>query len=416
MAYDTPDDWEIVRRAHVARARTRSRASKPRCARAWRAASSRRGARRSRARSRPTTWGGDAPVLPQRRRPASRRRRASRDAAEAATAAYARARRVPPRRVRAARRPTRPGRPRALRAVRARVQRHRARPRRDVRVGLGGALPHRGRDAARSASASSPARRSPTVDRAPRDDPTRTIDGVDEFQRWNQDLIDTTIAELDGTHFDIPAPVHRCEAMIAPPGGAAAMYYTGPSEDFSRPGRTWYPTLGKTTLPALGRGVDLLPRRRPRPSPAGRAGALPRRHAVPLPAHARLRVGPRRRLGAVRRAADGRARLPRRPRVRARHARARRRCARCASIVDIGMHLELPIPAHERYHPGETWTPELALPFVIERSCVPRRLHAQRGRPLPRLARPGDQLQGRRAGVARGPRRRASAATAPPST
>ena len=37
-------------------------------------------------------------------------------------------------------------------------------------------------------------------------------------------------------------------------------------------------------------------------------------------------------------------------------------------VVDIGMHLELPIPAHERYHPGETWTPELALPFVIERS------------------------------------------------
>jgi uncharacterized protein (DUF885 family) len=40
-------------------------------------------------------------------------------------------------------------------------------------------------------------------------------------------------------------------------------------------------------------------------------------------------------------------------------------------IVDIGMHLELPIPGGERYHPGEWWTPELALPFVIERSCFP---------------------------------------------
>jgi uncharacterized protein (DUF885 family) len=40
-------------------------------------------------------------------------------------------------------------------------------------------------------------------------------------------------------------------------------------------------------------------------------------------------------------------------------------------VVDIGMHLELTIPAHERYHPGETWTPELALPFVIERSRFP---------------------------------------------
>ena len=44
--------------------------------------------------------------------------------------------------------------------------------------------------------------------------------------------------------------------MIAPPGGAAAMYYTGPSEDFSRPGRTWYPTMGKTRFP-LWREVSI---------------------------------------------------------------------------------------------------------------------------------------------------------------
>jgi uncharacterized protein (DUF885 family) len=40
-------------------------------------------------------------------------------------------------------------------------------------------------------------------------------------------------------------------------------------------------------------------------------------------------------------------------------------------IVDIGMHLELPIPARERYHPGDRWNAEIALPFVIERSCFP---------------------------------------------
>jgi uncharacterized protein (DUF885 family) len=40
-------------------------------------------------------------------------------------------------------------------------------------------------------------------------------------------------------------------------------------------------------------------------------------------------------------------------------------------VVDIGMHLELAIPAGERYHPGEVWTPELALPFVLERSYYP---------------------------------------------
>ena len=78
------------------------------------------------------------------------------------------------------------------------------------------------------------------------------IEGEDAFRAWLQDLMDRTVDELDGVHFDIPARVRRVEAMIAPPGGAAAMYYTGPSEDFSRPGRTWYPTQGRTRFPLWG--------------------------------------------------------------------------------------------------------------------------------------------------------------------
>ena len=183
----------------------------------------------------------------------------------------------------------------------------------------------------------------------------------------------STIAELNGTHFDIAAPVQRCEAMIAPPGGAAAMYYTGPSEDFTRPGRTWYPTHGQDPLPAVGRGVDLLPRGRARPSPAGRAGAVPRRRAVSATSarsgfvsghgegwalYAERLMGelgylddPAYELGMLARAGDARGARDRRHR----HAPRARRS-----------------PASERYHPGETWTPELALPFVIERSRVPR--------------------------------------------
>ncbi|MGK2965030.1 MAG: DUF885 domain-containing protein, partial [Tepidiformaceae bacterium] len=57
-------------------------------------------------------------------------------------------------------------------------------------------------------------------------DPARAIEGEDAFRHWMQDLQDRTIAELNGKHFDIPEPVRSIEAMIAPPGGAAAMYYT----------------------------------------------------------------------------------------------------------------------------------------------------------------------------------------------
>ena len=61
--------------------------------------------------------------------------------------------------------------------------------------------------------------------------------------------MDEAIDALDGTHFDLAEPVRRVEAMIAPPGSAAAPYYTRPSQDFSRPGRTWLPTLGRERFP-----------------------------------------------------------------------------------------------------------------------------------------------------------------------
>jgi len=75
------------------------------------------------------------------------------------------------------------------------------------------------------------------------------VDGVEQIRERLQQLMDDTISDLDGTHFDIAEPIRRVEAMIAPPGSAAAPYYTAPSQDFARPGRTWLPTLGHTRFP-----------------------------------------------------------------------------------------------------------------------------------------------------------------------
>ncbi|WP_298209920.1 DUF885 domain-containing protein [Ferrimicrobium sp.] len=80
-------------------------------------------------------------------------------------------------------------------------------------------------------------------------DPALVIHGADAFALWNQQVLDGAVAVLNGVHFDIPAPIQRVEAMLAPAGGAAAMYYTPPSMDLSRPGRTWYPTQGRTAFP-----------------------------------------------------------------------------------------------------------------------------------------------------------------------
>ncbi|MEF3403847.1 DUF885 domain-containing protein [Agromyces sp. CCNWLW203] len=70
-------------------------------------------------------------------------------------------------------------------------------------------------------------------------DPSRKLHGTDALQRWMQETSDRAVAELAGTQFDIPAEIRTLECMIAPTqeGG---IYYTGPSDDFSRPGRMWW--------------------------------------------------------------------------------------------------------------------------------------------------------------------------------
>lgn len=70
-------------------------------------------------------------------------------------------------------------------------------------------------------------------------DPARKLVGTDALQRWMQETSDRAVAELGASHFDIPEAIRTLECMIAPTqeGG---IYYTGPTDDFSRPGRMWW--------------------------------------------------------------------------------------------------------------------------------------------------------------------------------
>src|SRR5690606_2514323 len=72
------------------------------------------------------------------------------------------------------------------------------------------------------------------------DDPRYQVVGTDGLQRWMQELSDRAIAALGRSHFDIPEPLRRLDCKIAPPGGGIGAYYTGPSDDFSRPGAMWW--------------------------------------------------------------------------------------------------------------------------------------------------------------------------------
>jgi len=70
-------------------------------------------------------------------------------------------------------------------------------------------------------------------------DPAYQLKGTDALREWMQGKADEAVANLADTHFDVPEPVRTIECMIAP-SQTGGVYYTGPSEDFSRPGRMWW--------------------------------------------------------------------------------------------------------------------------------------------------------------------------------
>ena len=200
-------------------------------------------------------------------------------------------------------------------------------------------------------------------------DPARRIAGRDALRDWMQQVADDAVAALDGTHFDIPAPARRIEAMIAPTSDGG-VYYTPPSEDWSRPGRMWWAlpasvddfSTWKETTTIYHEGVpghhlqsaqavfnsDQLNRWQRLMcwvSGHGEGWAL---YAERLMDELGFLSDPGDRLGML----D--AQLLRAARV----------------VVDLGVHLELRVPADSRWRPGERWNAGLAWEFLRSRVQV----------------------------------------------
>ncbi len=196
------------------------------------------------------------------------------------------------------------------------------------------------------------------------------IEGVDEVREWLQGLMDEAIEALDGTHFDLAERVRKVESRIAPPGGAAAPYYTSPSEDFTRPGRTWLPTMGETRFPVY----DLVSTWYHEGVPGHHLQLAQWTHVADSLSRYQASVG------MVSANAEGWALYAERlmdelgflpdPERRLGYLDAQMMRA-CRVIVDIGMHLELEIPADSPFHPGERWTPGLAQEFFGNHSGRP---------------------------------------------
>jgi uncharacterized protein (DUF885 family) len=79
-------------------------------------------------------------------------------------------------------------------------------------------------------------------------DPRYIVEGEDQLIRRLKEFIEKAVERLDGKEFDIDPRIRNCDARLAPAGSASAAYYMGPSEDLSRPGTTWFPTMGRKTF------------------------------------------------------------------------------------------------------------------------------------------------------------------------
>ena len=197
------------------------------------------------------------------------------------------------------------------------------------------------------------------------EDPARKIHGAEQFRDWMQQLADRAVADLAGTHFDIPDVMRTIECCLAPTHDGL-IYYTAPAEDFSRPGRMWWAvpdgiedfSTWKEVTTVYHEGVpghhlqvaqnayrtDLLNRWQRQMcfvSGHGEGWAL---YAERLMDDLGYLTDPGDKMGML----DA-------------HAfRATR------VVIDIGMHLQLEIPRDNAlgFHPGERWTPALGLEFL----------------------------------------------------
>ncbi|MET7854535.1 DUF885 domain-containing protein [Streptomyces avermitilis] len=215
-----------------------------------------------------------------------------------------------------------------------------------------------------------PGAETPWVALAHLDEHGAHIEGVDEVREWLQALMDQAIEALDGTHFELAERVRKVESRIAPPGSAAAPYYTAPSEDFSRPGRTWLPTMGLTRFPVY----DLVSTWYHEGVPGHHLQLAQWAHVAENLSRYQATVGgvsancegwalyAERLMDELGFLTDAEQRLGYLDAQMMRAARV---------IVDIGMHLELEIPADSPFHPGGRWTPELAEEFVAAHSSRP---------------------------------------------
>ena len=198
-------------------------------------------------------------------------------------------------------------------------------------------------------------------------DPDRAATSLAEFVSVMKQRQQQALQQLAGTHFDVPEPIRRIDVKVEPASGALAPHYSAPSEDFARLGAVWYPVEGQSFFPLfeevttayhegfpghhLQVGVQM-----------SQAEQLSRFHRLIVwypgsgegwalyAEHLMDELGfletPDYRIGLI---------LSKLVRT-------------CRIVIDIGVHLDFPIPQDADFHGGENWTFDLAKELLMTRA------------------------------------------------
>lgn len=179
---------------------------------------------------------------------------------------------------------------------------------------------------------------------------------------WLQRRLDEASAFLIDTHFDVPPSLRPVQARMAT-AESAVMYYSPPAADHSRPGRVWWSTSPGTTHVSTWREVSTVHHEGLPGHHLQHAISMGLEHLHPFQRYLchvhgyaegwahyseQLAVD----LGMVR---DGAERLG------VLHAQ-RWRAARI--VIDLGLHLELDIPAGNGLTEAERFTPDSGATFL----------------------------------------------------
>lgn len=197
------------------------------------------------------------------------------------------------------------------------------------------------------------------------------------YLEWLTERHRAALEALDGVHFDIDPRLMNLDVELVHGSSAGSPYYTGPSEDLTRPGRTWWPVgerehfavwrelttvfhegvpghhlqIGQTKI--VGDGLSRFAKNHGSLSGHSEGWAL---YAERLADDIGWHADPATRLGMLKGSAMRAARV----------------------VIDIGWHLDLPLPPAEAARHGERWDFDVALEVLRERGGIAgHRAHAE---------------------------------------